>query len=213
MRRFTHRMTPYRTIALAALGASGLVVLPSSAALAAPPMGPTAYASAVITPSSGGTVSAFGITAKFQAGAVSSDSLAIITNWPSGLDVPSSSGPVLKTFGLQICSMTSNIVCSNVMGNYPDSTTSGTERIGSSLLSYGPYVGQSGVPGITFGSKLDKLVTISVSTAGTKVYIYDPNQTSATGAYPSALPSAWSDGVLTFQTFQPIVWAVTTPAS
>ena len=212
MRRFTPRIAPSRAIALVALGASGLVALPSSAAVAAPPMGPTAYASAVITPN-GGAVSGFGITASFAKGAVSNDSLAIITNWPNGLDVPSPSGPVLKTFGLQICSLSPGDVCSNVMGNYPDSTSSGAERIGSSVLSYGPYVGTKSTPGITFGTPSNKLVTISVHTTGSTVYIYNPNQSTTTVAYPKALPSTRAGGLLTFQTFQPIVWAVTTAAS
>ncbi len=214
MRRHRYPHHPYRVLAIGALGAGTLVTLPTAPAVATPPTGPTAYASAVIG-ASGGAVSGFGITASFAAGAVSGPSLAILTNWPNGVDVASPTGPVLKTFGLQICPLSSTggvTTCSNVMGNYAESLTSGTERVGPQTLAYGPYVAAAaGGPGITFGSASHKLVTITIDTGGKKVYIYNPNATTSTGAYPTLLPSSASNGVLTFSTFQPIVWAVTAP--
>ena len=99
-------------------------------------------------------------------------------------------------------------MCSSVMGNYPNATTGGTERVDGRTLSYGPYVANTtgNGPGITFGSATNKLVTVTVDTGGSQVYIYNPTAK----AYPVLLPSTSSDGVLTFETFQPIVWAVTT---
>ena len=218
MRRHSSIHHPVRALAIGALGAGALVaapVIPAGAmTMDMAPTGPTAYASTLIG-TSGGTVSGFGVTAAFAAGAVTGPSLAIITNWPSGLDVASPTGPVLKTFGLQICPVASTGAvgtCSNVMGNFPDATTRGTERVGGRTLTYGPYVKNTttGGPGITFGSATDKLVTITIHTGGSQVYIYNPNATTTKTAYPPLLPSTASDGMLTFATFQPIVWAVTT---
>jgi hypothetical protein len=214
MRHHSYRHLSSRAVAISALGVGALVALPAAPAVATPPAGPTAYASAMITPA-GGAVSGFGVTASFAAGAVSGPSLAILTNGPNGLDLASPTGPVLKTFGLQICPLSSTGAvgtCSNVMGNYPDALASGTERVGDHTLTYGPYVGNTttGGPGITFGSATNKLVTITVNTGGSKVYIYNPNATTTARAYPVLLPSTSSSGVLTFATFQPIVWAVTT---
>ena len=223
MRHHSSIHYPVRALAIGALGAGALVagtlvaapVIPAGAmAMGVAPTGPTAYASAMIG-ADGGTVSGFGVTASFAAGAVTGPSLAIITNWPSGLDVASPTGPVLKTFGLQICPVASTGTvgtCSSVMGNYPNAPQGGTERVGGRTLTYGPYVANAAGtgPGITFGSAADKLVTITIDTGGSQVYIYNPNMTTTKTAYPVLLPSTASDGMLTFATFQPIVWAVTT---
>ncbi len=65
--------------------------------------------------------------------------------------------------------------------------------------------------GVDFGAASNKLVTISIATGGSSVYIYNPNFSTTTAAYPKLLPSTSADGVLTFATFQPIVWTVTSP--
>ena len=212
MRRHSY-LYPLRALAIGTLGAGALVGAGAVPAVAMAPTGPTAYASAMIG-AGGGTVNGFGVTASFAAGAVSGTSLAILTSWPNGLAMASPTGPVLKTFGLQICPVTSAGVgtCSNVMGNFLNAPSGGTERVDGRTLTYGPYVknAATGDPGITFGSATNKLVTITINTGGSKVYIYNPNATTPASTYPVLLPSTSSGGVLTFATFQPIVWAVTT---
>ncbi len=45
-----------------------------------------------------------------------------------------------------------------------------------------------------------KLVTIKTVTPGTDVFIYNPNPTTTTAAYPKLLPSTSANGVNTFKT-------------
>ncbi len=197
---------PHLRLSAGLIGVAALSLLPVTAAMGAPPMAATAYATAVVGPV-GGSVSGFGITATFAPGAVGESSLVILTNWPNGLDVTPPSGQAVKTFGLQICADTTGTpaTCTSEFGNYPNSP-SGTERINGTMLSFSDYA-QSGV---NFGTASNKLVTITVRTGGQTVYVYNPNLTGS-AAYPKLLPSAASGGVLTFQTFQPIVWTVTSP--
>ncbi len=194
-------------LAVAAAGASA--VLPASSAFAGgPPAGATAFATAVIGPD-GGTVSGFGMTATFAPGAVTQTDLVILGSWPSGLDVPPPSGQAVKTFGLQICDDRTGVPvnCTSELGNYPGSP-SGTERVDGMTI---PYTGDQS--GVAFGSLTNKLVTFTIHTGGSDVYIYDPNSSTTATAYPKLLPSSSSGGVLSFATFQPIVWAVTSPTS
>ena len=110
-----------------------LAVSSATAEAAGPPPAATAFASAVITPA-GGTVSGFGITATFAAGAVTRDRLIILGNWPNGLDVTPPAGTAVKTFGLQECA-TDATGCTSVFGNYPNSPA-GTERIHGTQIPY-----------------------------------------------------------------------------
>lgn len=120
---------------------------------------------------------------------------------------PPTRGQAVKTFGLQVCDDTTGTPtnCTSEFGNYPTSPN-GTERIRGTSI---PYTGYQ--KGVSFGSGTNKLVTISVNTGGDKVYIYNPNPSAV--AYPKLLPSTTANGVLTFKTFQPIVWTVTSPTS
>ncbi len=196
-------------LALGVLSAGVLGAVPAATAFASgPPAAATAFATAVIAPS-GGSVSGFGITATFAKGAVAHDDLAILGNWPNGLDVAPPSGQAVKTFGLQICNDSTGTPtdCTSEFGNYPNSPSAGgTERINGRTISFtGP---QSGV---NFGTATNKLVTFTIDTGASAVYIYNPNFSTTTQAYPKLLPSTTSDGTLTFQTFQPIVWTLTSP--
>ncbi len=195
-----------------ALGAGILIAAPAGTAFAAgPPPAATAFATAVITPD-GGSVSGFGITATFAKGAVSTPELAILGNWPNGLDVAPPSGYAVKTFSLQICTIgTNNVpkVCTSELGNYPNAPSSGgTERIDGQTVTYSGFQ-----TGVNFGTATDKLVSFTVDTGASAVYIYNPNATTTSAAYPKLLPSTVSDGTLSFQTFQPIVWTLTSPTS
>ena len=196
-------------LALGVLSAGVLGAVPAATAFAGgSPAAATAFATAVIT-SSGGSVSGFGITATFAPGAVTRDDLAILGNWPNGLDVAPPSGQAVKTFGLQICNDSTGTPtdCTSEFGNYPNSPSAGgTERINGRTISFtGP---QSGV---NFGTATHKLVTFTIDTGASAVYIYNPNFDTTTQAYPKLLPSTTSGGTLTFQTFQPIVWTLTSP--
>ena len=196
-------------LALGVLSAGVLGAVPAATAFASgPPAAATAFATAVITPN-GGSVSGFGITATFAKGAVAHDDLAILGNWPNGLDVAPPSGQAVKTFGLQICNDSTGTPtdCTSEFGNYPNSPSAGgTERINGRTISFtGP---QSGV---NFGTATNKLVTFTIDTGASAVYIYNPNFSTTTQAYPKLLPSTTSGGTLTFQTFQPIVWTLTSP--
>ena len=194
-------------LVVAAAGASA--VLPASSAFAGgPPAGATAFATAVIGPD-GGTVSGFGMTATFAPGAVTQTDLVILGSWPSGLDVTPPSGQAVKTFGLQICDDSTGVPvnCTSELGNYPGSP-SGTERVGGMTIPY-----MSFEQGVAFGSATNKLVTFTIHTGGSDVYIYNPNFSTTAAAYPKLLPSSSSGGVLSFATFQPIVWAVTSATS
>ncbi len=203
-------------LALGAVAATALAGAPLAANAATnpgPPPAATAFATGVITPS-GGSVSGFGITATFAPGAVTSDSIAILGNWPNGLDVtPPAGQDAVKTFGLQICADNAGTPqnCTSEFGNYPNSPASGgTEFIHGVAVA---YTAPQSPTSVDFGSANNKLVTITVDTTGTSVYIYNPNFTTTAMAYPKLLPSTSVDGVLTFQTFQPIVWTVTSPSS
>ena len=198
-------------LALGAISVGVLTALPAAGAFASgPPPAATAFATAVITPA-GGSVSGFGVTATFAPGAVSHDDLAILGNWPNGLDVAPPSGHAVKTFGLQICNDSTGtpINCTSEFGNYPNSPRAGaTERIDGQTVTYtGP---QSGVD---FGTATNKLVSFTIDTGATAVYIYNPNFRTTTQAYPTLLPSTQSGGTLRFQTFQPIVWTLTSPTT
>ena len=203
-----------------AAGAAAFGAVPAGATpMGAPAMGATAFTGAMIGPS-GGTLTGFGITVTFAKGAVHSARYIILGNWPNGLDVAPPSGQAVKTFGLQECAYNPTTggpatgTCTSEFGNYGNSP-SGTERIkgmtigftGSQTLGTSPDANGN----VNFGTLGDKLVTITIATGGDNVYIYNPNETSTSSAYPKMLPSTSANGVLTFQTFQPIVWTVTSP--
>ena len=202
---------------VAALAVGALATLPVTGAFAGtPPAAATAYATAVIQPS-GGSVSGFGVTVTFLAGAVTSPKIAILGNWPNGLDVAPPTGQAVKTFGLQICGDTNGVPtkCTSEFGNYPTSpasTSTTTERIDGMVV---PYTAVQ--TGVNFGTATTangapgKLVNITVNTNGAGVYIYNPN--SGAVAYPKLLPSSSANGVLSFSTFQPIVWTVVSSIS
>ncbi len=219
----TRHLTP--KLLLGALALAAPSVLPATSALAAgapmggPPMAGTAYATSVVSPS-GGMVSGFGITATFAPGAVSAPSLVILSSWPSGLDVPAPMRQsIVKTFGLQVCpgvtALAPGVKCTSASGNYPQATP-GTERIDGVTVSTSGYL----TTGVNFGTAVKtttasgmktpgKLVTFTIATGATSAYIYNPFEMTTSTAYPKLLPSTASNGMLTFQTFQPIVWALT----
>jgi hypothetical protein len=191
------------------LAVAGIGGLSASTALAAgPPPAATAFSTAVVGPS-GGSITGFGITATFAAGAVAQNDLVILGNWPNGQDVTPPSGQAVKTFSLQVCDDSSGTPtnCTSEFGNFPNSPA-GTERIDGMTLAYSA----GGQTGVNFGTATDKLVTIAIATGGSAVYIYNPNFSTTSQAYPKLLPSTVSNGVLTFATFQPIVWTVTSPS-
>ncbi|GEM_PF-7039152 len=195
---------------LSGLLVGALALLPTGSALASgPPPAATAFATAVIGPA-GGTLSGFGMTVTFAAGALAQRDLVILGNWPNGQDVTPPSGEAVKTFGLQVCVDATGTPtdCTSEFGNYPNSPA-GTERIDGKQLNYTGYQGTS----VNFGSASHKLVTFAVHTGGNAVYIYNPNFSTTAAAYPKLLPSTTANGVLTFETFQPIVWTVTSPGS
>ncbi len=196
-----------RKLLVGLLGVGALAVSPAASAFATAPPAATAFVTAVIGPN-GGVISGFGISATFAPGAVSQPSLVVLTNWPNGLDVTPPKGREVKTFGLQVCNDATGTPsqCTSEFGNYANAP-GGTERIAGM-----PLVFQGGAQtGVNFGTLAHKLVSISVRTGGANVYIYNPNG-AAGSAYPKLLPSSASAGVLTFATFQPIVWVVTSPS-
>ena len=192
--------------AFVALTVGALSVIPLASAFASAPTAATAFASAIIG-TAGGSVSGFGTTATFAPGALAHNDLVILGNWPNGLDVTPPTGQAVKTFGLQVCNDVSGtpMNCTSEFGNYPNSP-SGVEKIKGAPLSYTAFQ-----TGVSFGSLTNKLVTISVNTGGDNVYVYNPNFSTNQNnqAYPKLLKSNAANGVLTFQTFQPIVWTVT----
>ena len=195
--------------AIVALAVGALSTIPLTSAFAgAPPSAATAFSSAIIG-ASGGSVSGFGITATFAPGALTQTDFVILGNWPNGLDVTPPAGQAVKTFGLQVCNDVSGTPtnCTSEFGNYPNSP-GGIEKINGSPFTYTAFQ-----TGVSFGSLTNKLVTISINTSGDSVYIYNPNFSTNLNnqAYPKLLPSTASNGVLTFKTFQPIVWTVTSP--
>ncbi|MDA8330721.1 MAG: hypothetical protein M0027_05850 [Candidatus Dormibacteraeota bacterium] len=193
----------YIFMLLAVVGLGGLSA--STALAAGPPPAATAFSTAVLGPS-GGSITGFGITATFAAGALAQKDLVILGNWPNGQDITPPIGQPVKTFSLQVCDDASGTPtdCTSEFGNFPNSPA-GTERIDGMSLPYLP----GGQTGVNFGAATNKLVTITVETGGSAVYIYDPNFSTTQQAYPKLLPSTVTSGVLTFQTFQPIVWTVT----
>lgn len=202
-----------RTVAVlgsVATVAVGLTLGTGAALAAGPPAAATAFASAVITPA-GGQVSGFGITATFARGAVTSDRLIILGNWPNGLDATPPSGAAVKTFGLQECNIDAT-GCTSEFGNLPDSPA-GTERIGQQTVTYSAGHALPDAAGNTiFGTATNKLVTVTTRTGGDRVYVYDATR-GASSAYLKELPSNSDGSTLTFQTFQPIVWVETAPTS
>ena len=207
-------MTTTRTRALlgASLTALTLLGLSTGTALAAgPPAAATAYTFAVITPA-GGSVSGFGITATFAAGAVTTDRLIILGNWPNGLDVTPPAGTPVKTFGLQECN-TDATACTSEFGNYPNSPA-GTERIHGDQTPYtAGHLLPDAAGNTNFGDATDKLVSITTHTTADSVYIYNANFNDTARAYPKLLPSTHTGDTLTFTTFQPIVWTLTAPTT
>ncbi len=201
----SHLRVRYLFMLLAVAGIGGLSA--STALAAGPPAAATAFATGVVGPA-GGSVSGFGITATFAPGAVAQNDLVILGNWPNGQDVTPPSGQAVKTFSLQVCDDSTGTPtdCTSEFGNFP-SSPAGSERINGMTLAYSAYEGM----GVDFGTASNKLVTISIATGGSQVYIYNPNFSTTTAAYPKLLPSTSADGVLTFATFQPIVWTVTSP--
>lgn len=192
-------------LASSTLAAGALLALPAGSAFASgPPRAATAFATSVVGPA-GGTVSGFGMTATFAPGAVAHQDLVILGSWPNGLDVPVPSGRAVKTFGLQVCNDSAGVPadCTSGLGNYPTSAA-GVERVDGRQLRYTAYQGA-----VDFGSATHKLVTFTIHTGGSAVYIYDPNFSITAKAYPKLLPSTSGNGTLTFATFQPIVWTVT----
>ncbi|GAC1451262.1 MAG: hypothetical protein PVSMB4_10980 [Ktedonobacterales bacterium] len=185
-----------------------------AAAGGGPPQAATANVTALIGPS-GGSIEGFGITATFAPGAVADEKLIILGNWPNGLDVAPPNGEVaVKTFSLQQCNA-DGTYCTSAFGDYPNSPA-GSERINGQTYD---YTGFQGAPGAAVGvtwlnpatTPATKLVTITIATGGDKIYIYNPNFSDTARAYPVLLPSSSNGSSLTFQTFRPIVWTVTTP--
>lgn len=197
-------LTAFAALAAVSLGAGPAVA-------AGPPAAATAFTTAVITPA-GGKVSGFGITATFAAGAVTSDRLIVLGNWPNGLDVTPPSGTAVKTFGLQECNVDGS-ACTSEFGNFPNSPA-GTERINGKLV---PYTAGHPLPdsagNTNFGDANNKKLSITTNTGADTVYVYNANFDDTAHAYPKLLPSTSDGTTLTFQTFQPIVWTLTAPTS
>ncbi|GAC1365832.1 MAG: hypothetical protein NVSMB42_25720 [Herpetosiphon sp.] len=197
-------LTPLkRFAAVTALLLGGL----SAAFASGPPPADTAAKATVISPD-GGSISGFGITATFAPGAIKDPNgkLIVLGNWPNGLDVPPPNGETaVKTFGLQECDL-DGTNCTSPFGNFPNSPAAATQRISGLTLAYTAFQ-----PGVAYGTAADKLVTITIETNGSRVYIYNANFATTAQAYPKLLPSTSDGTTLSFQTFQPIVWTVTTP--
>ena len=214
-------MTALRTTAglagLALLGLSAAVVSPTSALAAGPPAAAAAFVTQVITPA-GGSVSGFGITATFKPGAVTSDRLIILGNWPNGLDVtPPAGTTAVKTFGLQECAP-DGTACTSALGNFlakpgVPASPAGSEKIKGQNV---PYEAGHALPdsagNTNFGTAMNKLVTITTRTGADTVLLYDANADTTAGAY-RVLPSTLVRGGIAFDTFQPVVWTLTTPSS
>ena len=230
-------MTTRRTRTIATLAGTGLLGLtaltaaPAPAQAAGPPAAATAFVTQVISPD-GGSVSGFGITATFAKGAVSTPRLIILGNWPNGLDVTPPTGTAVKTFGLQECN-TDFTSCTSALGNFIEKASkvgaapvpaspAGSEKIkgqtvlyesGHKIPDYDGSVTPTVVPGNTnFGSKANKLVTITTQTTADTVLLYNANADNTTDAYDK-LPSFPVAGGIGFKTFQPVVWTLTAPSS
>jgi len=196
-------------LAVSAAVLAAVALTPATSFAAGPPAAATAYQSAVITPK-GGSVSGFGITATFAPGAVASNRLIVLGNWPNGQDVTPPTGTAVKTFGIQECKV-DYTGCTSVFGNFANSPA-GSEKIKGQVVSYSAFQPLGTTPNTdgntTFGTKDNKLVTITTNTTADSVYVYNANNPTAT-AYPKLLPSTSDGSTRTFQTFQPIVWTLT----
>ena len=202
-------------LAVSAAVLAAVALTPATSFAAGPPAAATAYQSAVITPK-GGSVTGFGITATFAPGAVASDRLIVLGNWPNGQDVAPPTGTAVKTFGIQECKVDFT-GCTSVFGNYPNSSLAGTEKIKGQVVSYSAFqplgTAANADGNTTFGTAQNKLVTITTNTAADSVYVYNANNSTTASAYPKLLPSSSDGSTLTFKTFQPIVWTLTAPTS
>lgn len=201
-------------LAVSAAVLAAVALTPATSFAAGPPAAATAYQSAVITPA-GGSVSGFGITATFAPGAVASDRLIVLGNWPNGQDVTPPTGTAVKTFGIQECNV-DYTGCTSVFGNYANSPA-GSEKIKGQVVSYSAFQPLGTTPNVdgntTFGTAQNKLVTITTNTTADSVYVYNANNSTTASAYPKLLPSSSDGSTLTFKTFQPIVWTLTAPTS
>ena len=206
------RKSAFLAVSAAVLAAVALT--PATAIAAGPPAAATAFKTAVVTPE-GGSVTGFGITATFAPGAVTTDRLIVLGNWPNGLDVtPPAGTTAVKTFGIQECNL-DYTGCTSVFGNFAHSPA-GSEKIRGQVLPYSSFqqLGTTNTNGnTTFGTKDKKLVTITTHTTADSVYIYNANNNTTATAYPKLLPSTSDGTTLTFQTFQPIVWTLTAPSN
>ena len=201
-------------LAVSAAVLAAVALTPATSFAAGPPAAATAYQSAVITPE-GGSVTGFGITATFAPGAVATDRLIVLGNWPNGQDVTPPAGTAVKTFGIQECNV-NYTGCTSVFGNFANSPA-GSEKIKGQVVPYSAFQPLGTTPNAdgntTFGTAINKLVTITTNTAANKVYVYNANNSTTASAYPKLLPSSSDGTTLTFKTFQPIVWTLTAPTS
>jgi len=198
--------------ATAAATALGPAALASAASVPTPPSGSVA---ALIGPS-GGVVSGFGITVRLAPKAVASPRQIILSVFPDTQDVtPPAGQTAVKTFGVQECAADFS-GCTSVNGNFPNSP-GGTQQVAGRTVHSTAFQKLSATPNshgnTSLGTMADKRVTISTQTAGTKVFIYNPNPSDTAHAYPKLLPSTSMNGVNTFKTFMPIQWAITSPTS
>ena len=200
------------------LGLTALAGAPTPAFAAGPPAAATAFTTAVITPDSGGSISGFGITATFKPGAVTTPRLVILGNWPNGLDVtPPTGTTAVKTYGLQECN-TDGTACTSALGNFlakpgVPASPAGSEKIKGTTY---PYTAGHALPdaagNTNFGTATNKLVTITTETSADTVLLYNANADTTAAAYKQ-LPSTLVAGGIAFETFQPVVWTLTTPTS
>ncbi len=202
-------------LAVSAAVLAAIALTPATSFAAGPPAAATAYQSVVITPE-GGSVTGFGITATFAPGAVATDRLIVLGNWPNGQDVTPLTGTAVKTFGIQECNV--NFTgCTSAFGNYANSPA-GSEKIRGQVVPYSGfqklvYPTSNADGNTTFGTAQNKLVTITTNTTADSVYVYNANNSTSASAYPKLLPSSRDGSTLTFKTFQPIVWTLTAPTS
>ncbi len=200
-------------LAVSAAVLAAVALTPATSFAAGQPAAATAFKTAVVTPE-GGSVTGFGITATFAPGAVATDRLIVLGNWPNGQDVTPPMGTAVKTFGIQECNV-DYTGCTSVFGNYANSPA-GSEKIQGQVVPYSafqPLGTTSNADGnTTFGTALNKLVTITTNTTADTVYVYNANNPTAS-AYRKLLPSSSDGSTLTFKTFQPIVWTLTSPSN
>ncbi len=205
------------------LGLTALATSPTSALAAGPPAAATAFVTAVITPD-GGSVSGFGITATFKPGAVITPRLILLGNWPNGLDVtPPAGTTAVKTYGLQECRIDGSH-CTSALGNFlakpsadgistVPASPAGSEKIKGQPVPYEAGHALPDAAGNTnFGTATNKLVTITTQTSADTVLLYNANANNTKDAY-KVLPSTRVTDGIAFDTFQPIVWTLTTYTS